>query len=185
MDSPITHLKMTINEDKAWTEIAFTKHLAEPYSRDTSLLHPMVYEHKDWFWEEGVDVDFYIDGWTFIKHSRATLTYAFQVINELKARGVTAEMVPAYMIKLKHASIMPHKDPTKCSLNFVLGPADEQSPINIEGTEYYYKSALLNTGLLHWVNIDDKERYMLKLNVVDQTYEEVLQNIREIGLADE
>lgn len=74
------------------------------------------------------------------------------------------------------AKIPEHIDnETQCSLNFVL--SNNPSPITIEGEEYYYRQALLNTTAMHGVNNVNEERVLLKFSIHDISYEELAKRI--------
>lgn len=60
---------------------------------------------------------------------------------------------------------------TKCSVNIIL--TDSPAPIKIEGVDYFYTCALLNTTIEHSVINNDQERILLKFSIFDETFEEV------------
>ena len=67
---------------------------------------------------------------------------------------------------------------TQCSINFIL--SKEPAPILIEGKEYNYKQALLNTTLPHSVKNGEKERIMLKISIFDHSFTDVLIRIPDV-----
>lgn len=71
-----------------------------------------------------------------------------------------------------HSYLPPHVDNgTQCSLNFVL--SDDPAPVNVEGVDYYYKAAFLNTTLKHSVRTGDTPRLLLKFSIFNQSIEDV------------
>jgi hypothetical protein len=75
------------------------------------------------------------------------------------------------------AKIPEHVDNgTQCSINLIL--TDTPAPITIEGKEYTYQQALLNTTLPHAVLNGPVERVMLKISIVDETYEQLAKRIK-------
>lgn len=77
---------------------------------------------------------------------------------------------------LPNSKIPEHVDNgTLCSLNFIF--SENAAPINIEGKEYFYKQALLDTSKPHSVNNGKEERVMFKLSIHDQSYEQLLSKI--------
>ena len=68
------------------------------------------------------------------------------------------------------AEIPEHVDnDTQCSINLIL--TQDPAPIRIQGKEFYYTQALLDTTVPHAVVNGPKERIMLKISIFDQTYE--------------
>ena len=73
------------------------------------------------------------------------------------------EYIPKFYWQGANSYIPPHIDyGTQCSLNFVL--SDDPAPVNVEGSEYTYTSAFLNTRLTHSVRTGDTPRLLLKLS---------------------
>ena len=71
-----------------------------------------------------------------------------------------------------HSYLPPHVDNgTQCSLNFVL--SDDPAPVNIEGIDYYYKAAFLNTSLMHSVKTGNKPRLLLKFSIFNKSIEDI------------
>ena len=75
------------------------------------------------------------------------------------------------------ATIPQHIDNgTQCSINLIL--TENPAPITIEGVDYTYQQALLNTTLPHSVTNGDVERIMLKISIFDETYESLSARIK-------
>jgi len=75
------------------------------------------------------------------------------------------------------ATIPQHVDNgTQCSINLIL--TENTAPITIEGVDYTYQQALLNTTLPHSVTNGDTERIMLKISIFDETYESLSARIK-------
>lgn len=75
------------------------------------------------------------------------------------------------------ATIPQHVDNgTQCSINLIL--TENAAPITIEGVDYTYQQALLNTTLPHSVTNGDTERIMLKISIFDETYESLSTRIK-------
>jgi hypothetical protein len=75
------------------------------------------------------------------------------------------------------AEIPEHVDNgTKCSINLIL--TTDPAPIVINGKEFVYKQALLNTSVPHAVYNGPVERVMLKISIFDETYEQVAKRIK-------
>ena len=79
---------------------------------------------------------------------------------------------------LKPNSILPeHTDNgTTCSINFVL--SNQLAPVTVEGTDYIYKQALLNTSLRHSVTNGPIERILLKISIFNEPYEKLIHHIK-------
>jgi hypothetical protein len=76
-----------------------------------------------------------------------------------------------------YAEIPEHVDNgTKCSINLIL--TDTPAPILVEGTEYFYQQALLNTTIPHAVFNGPVERIMLKISIFDETFEQLSKRIK-------
>jgi len=88
--------------------------------------------------------------------------------------GVTAKSRIYWL--MPGANIPEHVDNrTLCSLNFVL--SNEPSPVIIEGKEYNYRQALLNTTAMHGVKNGNTERILLKFSIQDILYEDLAKRI--------
>jgi hypothetical protein len=75
------------------------------------------------------------------------------------------------------ATIPQHVDNgTQCSINLIL--TENPAPITIEGVDYTYQQALLNTTVPHSVTNGDTERIMLKISIFDETYESLSARIK-------
>lgn len=85
---------------------------------------------------------------------------------------------PRYYILEENKMLMPHIDyNTTCSVNHILN--EDAAPVTIMGEEYTYKSALLNTTVMHGVNnIGRKKRVLFKISFFEQTYEEIREQIQ-------
>lgn len=84
---------------------------------------------------------------------------------------------PRFYILEANTSLMMHVDQdTTCALNFVL--SDNAAPVRFgSGNSYFYKSALLNTGIKHAVDKTDSDRILFKLSIKDESFEDVKQKI--------
>jgi hypothetical protein len=75
------------------------------------------------------------------------------------------------------ADIPQHVDNgTQCSINLII--TENPAPITVEGIDYTYQQALLNTTLPHSVTNGDTERIMLKISIFDETYESLSARIK-------
>ncbi len=85
--------------------------------------------------------------------------------------------VPRIYHLMPFAQIPEHKDfNTLCSLNFIIND-DSPAPVLIEGIEYSYTQAVLNTQRMHAVNNGPKARLLFKISIYDKTYEQLIQEI--------
>jgi hypothetical protein len=75
------------------------------------------------------------------------------------------------------ADIPQHVDNgTQCSINLII--SENPAPITVEGVDYAYQQALLNTALPHSVRNGEDERIMLKISIFDETYESLSARIK-------
>jgi hypothetical protein len=78
-----------------------------------------------------------------------------------------------------YAVIPEHIDnETECSLNFIL--TEDPAPINIEGKEYIYHQALLDTTRLHSVNNNKNKRIMLKISIFNESFSKLAKRIKYV-----
>ena len=71
-----------------------------------------------------------------------------------------------------HSYLPPHIDNgTQCSLNFVL--SDDPTPVTVEGLDYYYTAAILNTTLMHSVQTGNNPRLILKFSIFNKSIESI------------
>lgn len=75
-----------------------------------------------------------------------------------------------------NAIINTHTDnATKCSLNFLL--SENNTAITINGKNYFYKNALLNTTQPHSVKNGNEERLLFKISIENESFEAVANKI--------
>jgi len=107
--------------------------------------------------------------WLIRKHNSQ---YINQIMQEL---GIQAR--PRFYWLKPNASLKEHTDNgTECSVNFLL--SDEPAPVTIEGQDYCYTAALLNTQRRHSVSNGPTERILLKLSIFDQTYDQIYAQLK-------
>jgi len=78
------------------------------------------------------------------------------------------EYDPRFYWQKANSYLPPHVDNgTKCSLNFVL--SEDPAPVNIEGVDYEYTAAFLNTSLKHSVRTGETPRILLKFSIFEKS----------------
>ena len=141
---PILHLKYTIDKDILLQQAAEIKSSASVYVDPRPGLGT--------------------PDWLIKKH---TSEYIEKIIADL---GINAR--PRFYWLKPFASLKEHTDNgTECSVNFII--SENAAPITIEGIDYLYRSALLNTQRRHSVTNGPEERILLKISIFDKTYEEI------------
>lgn len=109
------------------------------------------------------------DNWLVCRHNS---TYAQKIMSDFGVKGK-----PRFYWITPYSVIPEHVDNgTTCSINFVL--SDEAAPVTVEGVDYFYSQALLNTSVLHSVTNGASERVLFKISLFDTIYEEVAKNIK-------
>jgi len=110
-----------------------------------------------------------LDNWHIGKY---TDNHIQKVIDDFEVDGK-----PRFYWLEPYAKIPEHVDNgTKCSINLIL--TDTPAPILVEGTEYFYQQALLNTTIPHAVFNGPVERIMLKISIFDETFEQLSKRIK-------
>lgn len=106
--------------------------------------------------------DAFFNNWKIIRH---TFPYASYIIDKLGFSEY--DVRPRYYILNKKTTLKMHRDNgTLCSVNFIL--SNDPAPINIEGVNYYYKQALLNTQANHGITeVSHEDRILFKLSIMD------------------
>jgi hypothetical protein len=108
------------------------------------------------------------DGW---KINKFTSSYIKHVVNDL---GIIAR--PRFFWLAPNEILTEHTDiDTLCSVNFLL--SSNIAPIIIEGVEYFYKQALLNTQRRHKVRNGSEERILFKMSIFENSYEEIYEKL--------
>ena len=75
-----------------------------------------------------------------------------------------------------------HQDTgTTCSLNFVL--SDDPAPVTINGIDYTYTQALMDTSQMHGVKNSASERILLKLSIIDMDFKQASKHLKLKGYA--
>ena len=83
---------------------------------------------------------------------------------------------PRYYRVAANSVLLPHIDyGTTCSINHILN--DDAAPITfVDHGEFEYKTALIDTTIMHGVNnLEKLDRYLFKISFYDMTFEEVSQ----------
>lgn len=92
-------------------------------------------------------------------------------------RDFEVEGSPRFYWLEPFATIPQHVDNgTQCSINLIL--TENPAPITVDGVDYTYRQALLDTSLPHSVKNGDTERIMLKISIFDETYESLSARIK-------
>ena len=108
------------------------------------------------------------DGW-HIKHYNDE--YIQKVMDDFGIKGK-----PRFMWLEPFEVIPRHIDNgTLCSLNFVL--SENPAPITIEGKDYFYRAALLNTQAYHSVANNEHERVLFKVSIFDTSFEQLAKKL--------
>lgn len=152
---PITKTKYPINRQQLLLEANQSRVNNKPFMIDV----------------KGAQVE-WVAGWN-ISRTSSDCIYAL-----MESIGVEKIAKPRFYYMKPYVALPLHVDVnTQCSFNFVL--SDNPAPIQIEGVDYFYAQALLNTRRQHRVINASEERVMLKLSILDHSYEKVLQMIPE------
>lgn len=103
-----------------------------------------------------------------------TSDYINQLMEDFQVQGK-----PRFYWLEPFAEIPEHVDnDTTCSLNFII--TDAPAPIIIEGKQYHYNQALLDTTKLHGVKNGSTERIMLKVSIFNEAYENLAKRIKYV-----
>jgi hypothetical protein len=147
---PLTHLMYPIDESYLLDIFHRFEHRMKPYSdkRYTD-------SHPDW---------------TIL---RLEPDYFSQIFQDLGVSGA-----PRFYLLKPFAKIPPHiDDKTLCSVNFILGDKDP-APICIDGIDYNYTQAVLDTQRIHQVMNAGKQRLLFKISVFDESYSSIVEKIK-------
>ena len=113
--------------------------------------------------------DLKLDKWNI---GHFTNPYIEKIMADFEVKGK-----PRFYWLEPFAEIPEHVDNgTKCSINLIL--TDSPAPITINGKEFTYKQALLNTTVPHAVYNGPVERIMLKISIFDEDYEHLANRIK-------
>ena len=146
---PILHLRYDINKTLLLEQAAAIKHDATVYVDPRPGLGTA--------------------DWLIMKHNSE---YIDSLMQDLDIQGR-----PRFYWLKPNASLKEHTDNgTECSVNFLL--SDQPAPVTIEGKDYFYTSALLNTQRRHSVKNGPSERILLKISIFDQTYEQIYDHLK-------
>ena len=117
------------------------------------------------------NIDIYTDvrgginnNWKIVRH---VFPYAAEIIKNLDLENY--DVRPRFYILDKNTTLSPHTDlGTECAINILL--SQNNAPINIEGIDYKYKQALINTQLMHSVSNLDEDRIIFKLSIMNLSF---------------
>lgn len=113
--------------------------------------------------------DLKLDNWNI---GHFTNSHIEKIMTDFEVQGK-----PRFYWLEPFAEIPEHVDNgTMCSINLIL--TDSPAPIIINGKEFIYKQALLNTTIPHAVYNGPTERVMLKISIFDETYEQLAKRIK-------
>lgn len=110
-----------------------------------------------------------LDNWLIYRHSS---DYSKKIMDDFEIEG------KARFYWLSANTVLPeHVDNnTTCSINFVL--SDDAAPVNIQGKDYFYKQALLNTTIPHSVRNGNAERILFKISIFDKSFKDIASRIK-------
>lgn len=110
-----------------------------------------------------------LDSWLICKHNS---TYAQKIMNDFGVQGK-----PRFYWLSPQTILPEHVDNgTACSINFVL--SEDAAPVTVEGVDYFYTQALLNTSVPHSVTNGPVERVLFKISIFNVSFEEMASTIR-------
>lgn len=102
--------------------------------------------------------------------------YSDKIINKIM-QDFEVDGKPRFYWLEPFAEIPEHVDNgTQCSINLII--TEDPAPITINGIEFYYKQALLDTTVPHAVFNGPNERIMLKISIFDETYDQLKERIK-------
>ena len=147
--SPLIYLNYPIDKQQLLEEAGYIKRQALPY---TDPRYNRTFPN-----------------WLMCKHMS---NYTKQIMKDFEVIGK-----PRFYWLAPNAVIPEHTDngPT-CSINFVL--SDGIAPVTVEGVDYFYTQALLNTSVLHSVTNGAQERVLFKISLFNISYEQMCQSIK-------
>lgn len=149
-NNPLIHLNYPIDIDRISASAAEARKASRPY---TDTRYP----------------DLMLDQWHIGKY---TDEYIESIISDFDVEGS-----PRFYWLEPYATIPEHVDnETQCSINLII--TDEPAPITINGTDYVYRQALLDTTVPHSVINSDKQRIMLKISIFNETFDHLSQRIK-------
>ena len=147
--SPITHLNYPLNLDRLLVLADNIKNTASPY---TDPRYP----------------DKVLDTWLILKYNDV---YIDEIMKDFGVSGS-----PRFYWQEPNSTLPMHVDNnTTCSINFVL--TENPAPVTIEGTDYIYEQAVLDTTKLHGVNTNNEDRILLKISIFDESYADLIKRI--------
>ena len=129
------------------------------------------------------NIDIYADkrgginnNWKIVRH---VFPYATQIIKNLDLEDY--DVRPRFYMLDKNTTLYPHTDlGTQCAINILL--SQNNAPINIEGIDYKYKQALINTQLMHSVSNLDEDRIIFKLSIMNLSFSDAKSIIQASSL---
>lgn len=155
---PLLHLNYKLDKNLILQESEEAKKLAE-YHIDTR--YPFVF--KEFVFPKKVFTDW--------KVSTYYSEYIKKIMKDFDVIGI-----PRFYWLKPNAIINTHTDnTTKCSLNFLL--SETNTAITINGKDYFYKNALLDTTQPHSVKNENKERLLFKISIQNENFETVVNKI--------
>lgn len=155
MYQPLTHLDLLVDEQRLELELELN--------------------HHDGIYYSDPRYDQTVSGWKIVKNDSL-----YEAHDLAAALGLQTK--PRYYILEPGYSIPDHIDNgTQCSINIILG-IDDQAPIRYtDYGDFYYKYALIDTTKKHGVPPSANERRMLKLSIMDKSYEDVIKHLKKRG----
>jgi hypothetical protein len=146
----LIHLDYPIDEDRIFKSAVEAKKHAQPY---TDLRYP----------------DLRLENWRI---KRYTDEYIESIIKDFEVEGR-----PRFYWLEPYAEIPEHTDnETQCSINLII--TKTPAPITINGADFVYQQALLNTTVPHSVKNGAAERIMLKISIFDESFESLAKRIK-------
>lgn len=148
--TPLTHLNLDINEKQLLDIAVRHRERALPYLNDKKII-----ENPQGFITDATD------------------PYVDYILEQIKLSG---RYYARFGWIKPNTELSEHIDSnTQCSINFLL--SDNLAPIIINGVEYYYTQAIINVQQPHKVINGPEERVMLRITVLDESYESLVNRL--------
>jgi len=147
---PITLINYPLDMQEAWAHANKLRPTATPY-RDKRY-------------------NVVLDNWLM---ARCHSLFIEQLVQDLGMEGDAR-----YYWQQPNSYVPDHVDNnTKCGINFIL--SEEPAPITIQGVDYFYKQAVIDTTQMHSVRTGNQERVLLKISIYNNSYIEVVKKLGE------
>ena len=158
----------------------YIKHIELDYNKDLLLKEMETYEYRPYENEvkRGKWSDYY-PSWRFSEIRNEEPSEVNRIVS-IVTEKIGSQKFRVHFFKQQANTEVPWHTDINSKSSFNINLSDDSAPVHFEpDIEIYYKCAILNVQIRHYVPPYPKERNLLKISIYDVTYDEAIKRWNE------